>query len=46
MKDDGAHDDDNNENDEQIDEDDNGSSDIMAFDTDQDGKWDRYEKIS
>ena len=30
----------------EIDEDDNGTSDIMAYDNDQDGKWDKYEKIS
>ena len=31
---------------DKIDEDDNGTSDIMAYDNDQDGKWDKYEKIS
>ena len=25
----------------EIDEDDNGTSDIMAYDNDQDGKWDK-----
>ena len=29
-----------------IDKDDNGSLDVVAFDNDQDGEWDRYEKIS
>ena len=30
----------------EIDEDDNGTSDIMAYDNNQDGEWDKYEKIS
>ena len=30
----------------EIDEDDNGTSDIMAYDINQDGEWDKYEKIS
>ena len=29
-----------------IGENDNGTADIMAYDNDQDGSWDRYEKIS
>jgi len=29
-----------------IDEDDNGTSDIMAYDYNQDGEWDKFEKVS
>ena len=29
-----------------IDKDDNGTSDIIAYDYNQDGEWDKYEEVS